>query len=75
MSPRPDSRAARLFVALWPDAVVRSRLAAFRDDWHWPPGARPVADADLHATLHFIGSFARERIAALGERLAAVRSC
>jgi RNA 2',3'-cyclic 3'-phosphodiesterase len=64
---------ARLFVALWPDAAVRARLAALRDDWRWPPGARPVADANLHVTLHFIGSFPRERVAVLGERLAAVR--
>ena len=63
---------ARLFVALWPDPAVRARLAAFRDAWRWPPGARPVADADLHATLHFVGSVAPERIATLGERLAAV---
>ena len=64
---------ARLFVALWPDAAVRARLAAFRDDWRWPPDARRVADANLHATLHFIGSFPRERVVALTERLAAVR--
>ena len=55
----------RLFTALWPDATVRARLVALRDAWHWPPGARPVADANLHATLHFIGSFRRDRLEAL----------
>ncbi|MEO6407612.1 MAG: RNA 2',3'-cyclic phosphodiesterase [Burkholderiaceae bacterium] len=68
-SPAPT---ARLFIAVWPDAALRARLAGFRDHWRWPPGARLVADANLHVTLHFIGSFARDRIAALGERLAQV---
>jgi len=73
-SPRAESPTARLFVALWPDAGVRTRLAAHRDGWCWPASARPVADENLHATLHFIGSFARERIAALRSRLAAVQA-
>ncbi len=72
MSPKPESPTARLFIALWPDAATRARLAGFRDRWRWRPGARPVVDADLHATLHFIGSFERRRVVALGERLAAV---
>ena len=55
----------RLFTALWPDATVRARLVALRDAWRWPPGARPVADANLHATLHFIGGFRRDRVEAL----------
>ena len=71
-SPRAESPTARLFVAHWPDAGVRARLAACRDAWSWPANARPVASGNLHATLHFIGSFPRERIAALAARLAAV---
>ena len=62
----------RLFTALWPDASVRAQLAALRDAWRWPPGARPVADANLHATLHFIGSFRRDRLAALRHALGTV---
>ena len=62
----------RLFTALWPDASVRARLAALRDAWHWPPGARPVADENLHATLHFIGSFRRDRLEALRRALGTV---
>ncbi|HEY5324039.1 MAG TPA: RNA 2',3'-cyclic phosphodiesterase [Caldimonas sp.] len=62
----------RLFTALWPDAAVRARLVALRDAWRWPAGARPVADAKLHATLHFIGSFRRDRQAALREALGTV---
>ena len=67
----PDGRSAavtdtvRLFTALWPDASVRAQLVALRDAWRWPTGARPVADAHLHATLHFIGSFRRDRLEAL----------
>lgn len=63
---------ARLFVALWPDAPIRAQLARLRDGWKWPPGARPVGDENLHATLHFIGSFPRDRIGALSRNLAAV---
>jgi 2'-5' RNA ligase len=73
-SPKAESPKARLFVALWPDAGVRAQLAACRDSWRWPATARPVATDDLHATLHFIGSFPRERIAALRRGLAAVEA-
>ncbi len=69
-SPKAESPTARLFVALWPDADVRAQIAACRDRWRWPATARPVATDDLHATLHFIGSFPRERIAALRRGLA-----
>jgi|KBSMisStaDraftv2_1062788.scaffolds.fasta_scaffold340447_2 2'-5' RNA ligase len=73
-SPRAESPTARLFVALWPDAGARTALAIYRDGWRWPQAARPVADENLHATLHFIGSFGRDRIDALASRLAAVRA-
>jgi 2'-5' RNA ligase len=72
-SPRPEPATARLFVALWPAAEVRAALAAYRDRWRWPPAARPVADQNLHATLHFIGGFARERITEMRTSLAAVQ--
>jgi RNA 2',3'-cyclic 3'-phosphodiesterase len=62
----------RLFTALWPDAAARARLVALRDAWRWPPGARPVADAKLHATLHFIGSFRRDRLGDLRQALGTV---
>jgi 2'-5' RNA ligase len=73
-SPRAESPTARLFVALWLDAGVRAQLAAWHDRWRWPPAARPVAAENLHATLHFIGSFPRERIGELSGSLAAVRA-
>jgi len=67
-----DRDPARLFLALWPEAPLRTRLAACRDAWPWPPGAKPVADATLHLTLHFIGALARARIPALAASFAAV---
>ena len=72
MSLRDDAAGARLFVALWPPPAARRCLAGYRDRWHWPPAARVVADRHLHATLHFIGTFAVERVAALGEQLGRV---
>ena len=63
---------ARLFTALWPDTALRGRLAAKRDAWRWPPGAKPVADANLHLTLHFLGAFPRARVATLEGSLAAL---
>ena len=67
-----DRDPARLFLAVWPEARLRGQLAAYRDAWHWPAGAKPVAEATLHLTLHFIGDFARARIPTLAASLAAV---
>jgi len=67
-----DRDPARLFLALWPEAPLRARLAAYRDAWRWPAGAKPVADATLHLTLHFIGGLARARIPTLAAAFAAV---
>jgi len=79
MAPRSDlgdhrgvSDPARLFLALWPEPPLRSALAAYRDAWRWPAGAKPVADAALHLTLHFLGAFARARIPGLATSLAVV---
>jgi 2'-5' RNA ligase len=65
-----DSPALRLFIALWPDPRMRAALAAQRDAWAWPPGAAPVRDDNLHATLHFLGAVAAGRVAALRTALA-----
>jgi 2'-5' RNA ligase len=67
-----DRDPARLFLAVWPEARPRGALAAYRDAWHWPAGAKPVADVALHLTLHFIGAFARARIPTLVASLATV---
>jgi 2'-5' RNA ligase len=67
-----DNDSVRLFLAAWPNAGVRAELAAARDAWRWPPGARPVVDANLHLTLHYLGEVARERVAALASALVQV---
>lgn len=63
MGAPPDT--ARLFLALWPDAALRARLAARRDAWRWPRGAAPVRDDKLHLTLHFLGSVPSARLPGL----------
>ena len=67
-----DRDPVRLFLALWPEPPLRKTLSAYRDAWRWPAGAKPVTDATLHLTLHFIGAFARARLPALSASLAAV---
>ena len=63
---------ARLFVALWPDADTRTRLAAQARSWRWPPSARPELPERLHLTLHFIGAQPRERVHDLARGVAAL---
>jgi 2'-5' RNA ligase len=67
---RAAASTARLFVALWPDMHTRLALAAWRDACTWPPGAKPVPDAKLHLTLHFIGAVPQTRVGELMSRLA-----
>jgi 2'-5' RNA ligase len=55
----------RLFIALWPSEAVRSALAAAQRRWTWPAGAALVRPDKLHATLHFLGDVAQDRIDAL----------
>jgi len=64
----PDAT-ARLFVALWPGAALRVRLADWHDPAHWPPAARPMTAASLHLTLHFLGAQPRASLPALGDAL------
>jgi len=68
-----DRDPVRLFLARWPDAPLRARLAAYRDAWRWPAGAKPVAESTLHLTLHFIGALPRARLPGLSTALCAVR--
>lgn len=53
---------------------MRCRLAAQRDALRLPPGARAVSDANLHATLHFIGAIEPERIPTLWGALSELKS-
>ncbi|WP_161936805.1 RNA 2',3'-cyclic phosphodiesterase [Tepidimonas taiwanensis] len=61
---------ARLFLALWPDAMTRQAIAAAAARWHWPPGVRPYAPDDWHVTLHFLGAVPLARLPALQAGLA-----
>ena len=61
-SPAASSATRRLFLALWPSAAARQALATRAGAWTWPAGARPVAPARLHATLHFIGPVPAARL-------------
>ncbi len=51
-----DGTVQRLFFALWPEPALRRRL--FRDIRQLVrrSGGRPVAEADLHVTVVFLGS-------------------
>ena len=49
---------------------MRAALVAERARWAWPAGARPVAPAKLHVTLHFLGSQPVEHLPALRAALA-----
>lgn len=60
----------RLFIALWPDAKVRGQLADYSAKCVWSAPAKPVAAADFHLTLHFLGEVALPLFLPLQESLA-----
>ena len=59
----------RLFVAAWPDASTRVRLAAL--ELGRVKNLRLVGPTRWHVTLRFLGDVAEEHLAALGEALVA----
>jgi 2'-5' RNA ligase len=56
---RPQARALRLFVALWPDAQTQERLHAEAARFAVP--GRRLPARNLHVTLAFVGSVAASR--------------
>lgn len=68
-APRPVAP-WRLFLGLWPAAPVTAALQAHSACWDWPAAARRTQPQRLHATLHFIGDVAVERLPALQQALA-----
>lgn len=46
----------RLFLALWPEAEVRSQLIAHVNQWEWSSQSVRYAPTDWHLTLQFVGS-------------------
>jgi len=62
--------ARRLFLALWPDQAVRSRIAEHASQWLWNAGCVRYAPQDWHLTLHFIGAVPAERVSAIAAAVA-----
>jgi 2'-5' RNA ligase len=59
----------RLFFALWPDDDTRARLAEAARQW----SDRPIAEGNLHMTLHFLGACSDSRQACCIQAAARVR--
>ena len=59
----PVTGTQRLFFALWPDTQVRVRLAVVARQC----AKRPVADANLHMTLLFLGQCSEQRRACFSQ--------
>lgn len=68
--PARPADAARLFLAVWPDAAARQALLRWREAARWPAGAAPTPPEQLHLTLHFIGDVPRARLPEVAEGLA-----
>ncbi|HET9471988.1 MAG TPA: RNA 2',3'-cyclic phosphodiesterase, partial [Usitatibacter sp.] len=64
---------ARLFFAVWPDALAAARLAALAGDLAAACGGKPVPESKIHLTLAFLGETAPERAAAAIEAARGVR--
>jgi RNA 2',3'-cyclic 3'-phosphodiesterase len=65
----------RVFIALWPTSTVRGRLGEVAGDLaHRATRARPVAPANFHLTLAFIGALDADRATELARRLDRLRS-
>jgi 2'-5' RNA ligase len=60
----PRAGHSRLFFALWPDDVIRGRLAVMADLAHAACGGRLMQVRNLHLTLAFLGDTADDRRAA-----------
>lgn len=63
---------ARIFLALWPDTALRTRLATAGGKLHQSLDGRPTRPDTIHLTLVFIGNLARSRLIELGQALHSV---
>lgn len=52
----------RIFLALIPDKATALDIYQAATSWTWPPSSKRYSAEDLHSTLHFIGSVAKERL-------------
>lgn len=72
---RPVNRTARLFFALWPEALVRDALVGQAAAGPVAsPGVVPTQAGNLHLTLGFLGNVPRERLPEVLELAADVRA-
>lgn len=69
MPDRPELKPARVFLALWPDAAIRDRLAEVGERMHKTLHGKMTRPETIHLTLVFIGDLARDRIPGLIEAL------
>jgi len=60
-----ETRNARVFFALWPDAAPRAALAAWQPGLKKLCGGKEMRDYTLHTTLVFLGEVAEHRLEAL----------
>ena len=72
-TPARPAELARLFLALWPGASVRTALLDHQRQWSWPRRSSPVKADRLHLTLHFIGAVERARVAEIATGLDVAR--
>lgn len=56
-----ERKSARLFLALWPDEVVRARLTGVMDSLQSTVSGKWVRPDNLHITLAFLGDVEAER--------------
>lgn len=76
MSEPSSSKNKRIFLALWPDELVRQQLFEVQNKLKPEPtlqSAKAVIPDNLHMTLHFIGSISPEVLQALQVSLDSVR--
>jgi 2'-5' RNA ligase len=62
ISPVGVAAGARLFFALWPDAIVRAELGRWSADLHRACGGRRAREEQLHLTLAFLGDVPLARL-------------
>jgi RNA 2',3'-cyclic 3'-phosphodiesterase len=60
-----ESKSARVFFALWPDANERAELAAWQPALQELCGGKIMCDYTLHTTLVFLGDIKQPRLEAL----------
>jgi len=63
----------RLFIGITATQAELAAVAAYRDRWTWPAGARLTPLDDVHLTLHFLGTVSSADEALVRAELAPVR--